>query len=63
MPSVGVPGLRTVSLLKARRGLLPCHGQVQPFLRSYEVIVDVLAQVDLHPVDLPVKYASLVGVV
>ena len=63
IPSVGVAGLRTVSLLKASRSLLPCHGQVQPVLRSDEVIVGVLAQVDLHPVDLPVKFAGLAGVV
>ncbi len=44
-------------------GLLPCHRQVQPFLRSDEVIVAILAQVELHPVDLPVKHAGLARVV
>ena len=43
--------------------LLSCHGQVQPFLRSDDVIVAVLAQVDLHPVDLPVKDAGMASVV
>ena len=56
-------GLRTLSLVKVSRSLLPGHGQVQPFLGSDEVIVGVLAQVDLHPVVLPVKYAGLAGVV
>lgn len=31
---------------------LPRHRQVQPFLWTNEVIVSVLAQIDLHPVDL-----------
>jgi hypothetical protein len=38
-------GLRTVSLLKASRSLLPGHGQVQPFLRTDEVIVVVLGRI------------------
>jgi hypothetical protein len=63
MPSVGVPDLRTVVLLKASGSLLPGHGQIQPFLWSDEVIVDVLAQVDLHPIDFPIKYAGKAGVV
>ena len=61
--SRSVAGLRTVSLLKASRSLLPGHRQVQPFLRRDEVIVDVLAQVDLHPIDFPIKYAGKAGVV
>jgi len=59
----GVCGPRTVSLRKAIGDLLPGHSQVQPFLRGDEVIVDVLAQIDLHPVDLPVKFAGLASVV
>jgi hypothetical protein len=54
-------GPRTVSLRKTTGGLLSGHGQVQAFLGSDEVIVDVLAQIDLHPVDLPVKYPRLAG--
>jgi hypothetical protein len=38
MPPLGIRGLWTVSLLNASR-LLPCHGQVQPFLWSEEVII------------------------
>jgi len=50
-------------LLLQAPGSLPGHGQVQPFLRTDEVIMVVLAEVDLHPVDLPVKYTGTAGVV
>ena len=43
--------------------LLPRHRQVQPLLWSDKVVVGVRAQIDLHPVHLPVKYAGLARVV
>jgi hypothetical protein len=60
----GLPSrTRSAARLCQPSQLLPRHRQVQSFLRSDEVIVVVLAQIDLHPVDFPVEYARIAGVV
>jgi len=50
-------------LNRFRLMLLPRNGEVEPFFRGDDVIVDIPAQIDLHPVDLPVKYARIASVV
>jgi hypothetical protein len=43
--------------------LVPHHGKAQAFLARDQVVVVVLSQVDLHPVDDPVEDACLSVVV
>ena len=44
-------------------GLLPGHGDAQPLVGVDEVVVVVVAEVDLHPVDLAGEAAAVRGVV
>jgi hypothetical protein len=44
-------------------GLLPCHGDAEAFIGVDEVIVIVVAEVDLDPVDLGDEPAAPRGVV
>ena len=43
--------------------LLPSHGDAQAFLGVDEVVVVILAEIDLHPVDLAGEPAAVGGVV
>ena len=43
--------------------LLPCHGDMQAFLRADQVVMVVRTLVELDPVDGSVKLAGLSGIV
>ena len=55
--------LKAQSIAVGPEHSLSCHRHVHPFLRTDDVVVGILAQVDLHPVNLSIKDAGIAVVV